>query len=121
MTILLSALRLLHYAALAYGMLGWLVPSTAALVVYLIYLPLIVLQWWLNHDTCVLDSLHSRLSTGAWRAPAANPDEGQFIRNLVARVFGADLGPSGASRLTYGLLGLFFLLGVLHLAWRMNA
>lgn len=118
MSLLIAVLRTLHYAALAYGMLGWLIPDRTALIVYLVFLPLIVLQWLLNKDSCLLDNLESWLRHGRFRARDANPDEGSFIANLIERALGIRMTPAGVSRLVYGLMGIFFALGAAHLVLR---
>ncbi len=118
MNALIAGLRIVHYAALAFGALGWLIPSTPVLIAYLVFLPAIALQWRLNQDSCLLDNVESWLRHGRFRAPGTNPDEGAFVANLIHRVFGVRLTRAGADRLIYGLMMAFFILGAAHLAWR---
>lgn len=116
--LVVASLRLAHYAALGFGLIGWAIPVKGVLVAYLIFLPLVALQWRLNRDACVLDNVESWLRHGRFRAGDANPDEGSFIANLIARVLGLRLTPRAVSRLVYGLMAILFTLGAAHLAWR---
>lgn len=114
----LPPLRVIHYAVLGYGCVGWVVPDDGWLVFYLVFLPACALQWRLNRDTCILNNVETWLVTGRWRAPEANPEEGGFIPAVVERVFGHRLDAAGTARLTYGLMALFGLLAAVHLVLR---
>ena len=54
--------------------------------------PLVVLQWQLNRDSCVLNNLECLIRTGRWRNPE-NPEEGAFLLELVRRVTGLEHRP----------------------------
>ena len=118
MTALIPVLRAIHYAALAFGAAGWAIPVKGVLIVYLIFLPALAIQWRLNQDSCLLDNLESWLRHGRFRAGPANPNEGAFLANLVHRVFAIRVHEPLASQLIYIAMGVFFLLGAVHLAWR---
>lgn len=114
---LIAVLTALHYAVLAWGLLGWLVPDEAWLWAYLIGAPLIAVQWLLNRNTCVLNNIEGWLRTGRWRNPE-HAQEGGFIAHIVERALGIRLSPSAVNFLSYGLLGLFWMLALAHLWWR---
>jgi len=112
----IALLRIVHYAALGFGLVGWAIPHRGVLIVYLVFLPLVVLQWLVNRDACLLDNVESWLRHGRFRSAGANPDEGAFIANLIARVTGYRMTPRGVSWLVYGLMVVLFLAGAGHLA-----
>ncbi len=118
MTALIPVLRAVHYAALAFGALGWAIPVKAVLIAYLVFLPALAVQWRLNRDSCLLDNLESWLKHGRFRAGAANPNEGAFLANLVHRLFGIRVLEPLASRLIYIAMAILFAFGAFHLAWR---
>ncbi len=118
MNLVVAILRVIHYAALAFGAVGWMIPSKPVLIVYLVFLMLLVLQWRLNKDSCLLDNAESWLRHGRFRAGAANPNEGSFLANVVHQVFGIRVHEPLASRLIYIVMGVFFVFGAIHLAWR---
>lgn len=115
---IIATLRLVHYAALAFGALGWLVPVKGVLITYLAFMVALVVQWWLNKDSCLLDNAESWLKHGRFRAGEANPNEGSFLANVVHQVFGIRVHEPLASRLIYIVMAIFFIFGALHLAWR---
>ncbi len=118
MNTLIAGLRAVHYAALAFGAIGWLIPVKGVLIAYLVFLTLLVVQWRLNRDSCLLDNAESWLRHGQFRAGPANPNEGAFLANLVHRVFGIMVHEPLASRLIYIVMAVFFIFGAIHLAWR---
>lgn len=115
---LIAVLRIVHYAALAFGALGWLIPVNSVHIVYLIFMPLLCIQWQLNKDSCLLDNAESWLRHGRFRAGEANPNEGSFLANLVHRAFGIRVVEPMASHLIYIAMGIFFVFGAIHLAGR---
>ena len=50
-----------HVVALLFIVLGWANPARGGLLAYLIFLPLMVLHWKLNRDTCILNSIENWL------------------------------------------------------------
>ena len=118
MNAIIVVLRVVHYAALAFGALGWLIPVKGVLIAYLAFMALLVVQWRLNRDSCLLDNAESWLRHGRFRAGRDNPNEGAFLANLVHRVCGIMVHEPLASRLIYIVMAVFFVFGALHLAWR---
>ena len=98
-----------HLGVSAYILFGWIVPSASALMFYLLLLPVVAMQWMVNHSSCVINSLESFLRTGRWR-DASNPEEGRFVSMIVYWLFGIALRRSHTDILCYTLLmGLWFL------------
>jgi hypothetical protein len=94
--------------------LGWLIPSRAALFFYLSLLPVIVVQWWFNKNSCLLNNVESFLRSGRWRS-TANPEEGAWLGTLARSLLGIQPTPLQVEIFTYAVMALFWLLGFGHL------
>jgi hypothetical protein len=105
----------LHVAVFLFIALGWTLPARPALLAYLVFLPLVVLHWRLNRGACMLNNLENWLRHRRWRV-ANNPEEGAWLRTLLAAATGMSLSPAAMDRLIYGAMGLFWLLGIVHFA-----
>ncbi len=114
-TVTAGGIALLHYSLIPVMLLAWMVPSSTVLIAHLIAVPLLVLQWRLNGDVCLLNNVESWLRRGRWR-DKADPDQGQWIRGIVARLTGIQLGPRGVSILVNSLLALSWSFSWVHLA-----
>lgn len=110
---LAASCHAVHLAIVAYAVFGWLVPERDALLAYLIILPLFIVQWRLNCDSCVLNNLESWLISRRWRNPA-NVAEGGFLIEALDRHVGIRLTAAQTNALTYALLALCWLLGLGH-------
>ncbi|HEX3664066.1 MAG TPA: hypothetical protein VHU23_02405 [Rhizomicrobium sp.] len=71
-----------HVLPLLYVLGGWAAPWHAALIVYLVFLPVMFLQWRLNSGSCVLNNMESLIRTGRWRDPR-NREEGAWLRTMI--------------------------------------
>ena len=109
------AFFLFHLAVCLYIVLGWLIPSTTALVFYLALLPLIAMQWQVNRGSCVIDNLESVVRTGRWRDPGRGA-EGKFLSLIVFLVFGLQGRPAHMDLISYGGLLVLWLLAFRHLS-----
>ena len=105
----------LHVAVFLFIALGWALRPI--LLFYLIFLPLVVLHWRLNRGACLLNNVENWLRHRRWRAPAENPEEGAWLRTLLASATGITLSPAAMDRLIYGAMALFWLLGWVHFAY----
>jgi hypothetical protein len=110
----LIAVQCLHYAILAWGLAGWLIPANGWLVAYLIAMPLLAVQWRLNGGVCVLNNLESWIATGRWR-DESDPNQGGFFAGLIERVTGSRPTAFAVNILSYGLLAMFWVLAAIHL------
>ena len=106
---------LIHLAVLVGVVLGWLFPARPWLILYLIFLPLMVIHWKLNRDACILNNLENWLRHRRWRAPESNREEGAWLRTLIGDVTGIRLTRAVMDAIIYGAMGLFWLLGLAHL------
>jgi hypothetical protein len=102
----------LHIAFLLFIVAGWAIPLRAALVVYMVFLPLLVLHWKLNRDACILNNLENWLRHRVWRAPERNPEEGAWLRTLIQSLTGIALTRLQMDLISYAALAIFW-----GLAW----
>ena len=105
---------LIHLAVLMGVVLGWALPGRGWLVFYLVFLPVMVLHWKLNDDACILNNLENWLRHRRWRALEINPEEGAWLRTLLADATGIRLTPARMDGVIYGAIALFWLLGLAH-------
>lgn len=85
--LIINVLQTLHWFVVGYSLLGWLANSKLLLTVYLIYLPALMIQWFFNKNSCVINNIESKLKTGNWRIEG-NPEEGGFVKTALLRIFG---------------------------------
>ena len=107
---------LVHVAVLIYVVLGWAMPSRAWLLVYLFFLPAMMLHWKLNRGACILNNLENWLRIRRWRAPESNREEGAWLRTLLADTTGIGLSPGQMDMVIYGAVALFWLLALARLS-----
>jgi len=107
---------LVHIAVLIYVVLGWSVPARGWLLLYLAFLPAMVLHWKANRDACILNNLENWLRFRRWRAAGSNREEGAWLRTLLADTTGVALSRARMDAVIYGAVGLFWLLALAHLA-----
>ena len=103
----------LHFAVMIYIVTGFLIPLRAILAFYLVFLPLVTVQWWFNKNSCVLNNLESFIRTGSWRH-AGNPEEGAWLLNLARDALGLDAKPWQVDVFTYCVMVTLWLLGAWH-------
>ncbi len=111
----LSALHWAHWGALGYACFGWLIPDATALWVHMGFVFATLLQWLVNRDTCILDSIRSWLMTGAWRAKSVNPEEGRWIASQLERLIRRPVPTFVANIVIYVMIFVLGLLSWLHL------
>jgi len=72
-------MRISHTFILTFVVMGCLFPQRSILVTHVIFIPLMVLQWVLNKDRCVLTQWEHRLRN----APASEREEEDgFVKSL---------------------------------------
>jgi len=106
---------LLHLAVCLYILTGWAVSSAPALMFYLVFLPVVAMQWMVNHSSCVINNLETFLRTGHWR-DASNLEEGRFVSMLLSWLFGMRPGQAQLDFLCYGMLFALWLFAFAHLS-----
>ena len=105
----------LHVGVLLFIVAGWALPGRAALIVYLVFLPLVMAQWKLNQGACVLNNLENRLRHGRWRAPERNAEEGAWFRSLVESLSGIAFSRKVMDTIIHAAMALFWALAWAHL------
>ena len=102
---------LLHIAILVYILIGWALPAGVGF--YLVFLPLMVLHWRLNQNSCALNNLESLIRSGRWRDPR-NVEEGAWLKALIRAAIGVDLSVQQTDLISYVLLVGLWGLGLWH-------
>lgn len=105
----------LHFAILLGIVGGWLLPWHSALVIYLVFVPLMVMQWQFNAQSCVLNNIEGWLRTGKWRNKEVNPEEGAWLLTLVTNATGLKVTAFQIDLLTNVGLAALWLLAFAHL------
>jgi hypothetical protein len=103
-----------HFVTMGYIVTGWAYPIRPLLWFYVFFIPLVVLQWRVNKNSCVLNNLESLIRTGRWRNPQ-NKEEGGWFFTLVQEKLGLKVTHLAVDIFIYSLMGLFFGLGLSHL------
>jgi len=111
---------LAHLLVSAYVLLGWIIPSPAALLFYMVLLPAIAAQWHINRGCCVINNLESWLRSGRGRDPG-NREEGAFLLMLSNWLFRVRPHPVLLDRFSYSTVFVLWLVAFLHLSWRAMA
>jgi hypothetical protein len=104
----------LHFAVMITIVAGWAVPWHPFLVFYLVLLPLMVLTWQLNKNSCVLNNIESFMRYGTWRAEQ-NAEEGAWLLTLIKNVTGVTLAVWQVDAITYSILAMLWLAGLSHI------
>lgn len=84
---LILFLKVFHWVLVGFALLGWMATSEPWLLAYLIYVPLMVIQWSFNENSCIVNNFETWLLTGRWRNEY-NPEEGAFVRTTLVRALG---------------------------------
>ena len=104
----------LHLAVMLLILGGWAGPR-AGLIGYMIFLPLVVLHWKLNRNTCILNNLENWLRLRRWPAPERNAEEGAWLRTLLRRLTGLALSRGQMDAIIYAAMAGFWLLALARL------
>ena len=105
-----------HLAIGAYILFGWLVSPVPALTLYLVLLPALAAQWYVNRGSCVMNNFESWLRSGRWRDPG-NREEGGWLLMLCQWLFRARPHPTVLVRFSYATVLVLWLLAASRLSW----
>ena len=83
--------------------MGWAIPHRRVLKIYLYFVPIMIIQWWINSGTCVLTNIEYALK--GIEAPKSE-QQGAFIKKILGVIF--DTIPSDQAI----QIGLYILLGI---------
>jgi hypothetical protein len=109
-----------HILISAYIIFGWILSPTPALIFYLVLLPALAAQWYVNRGSCVINNIESWLRSGRWRDPK-NPEEGGFVLMICQWLFGVRPHPVVVDRLCYATVFILWLLAVSRFSWSVAA
>ena len=76
------AMFLVHAATVGYVASGWTAETRESLGIYLVLLPLIVLQWLVNGGSSLVSNIESFARTRRWR-DTNNGLEGAFFQSVL--------------------------------------
>jgi hypothetical protein len=107
--ILVSSLRGIHNAVLIFVIFGWALPFDSIRLFHLIFLPLMILQWWINQGTCYLTNIENWI---LGKKIAKSDQDSQFIRSLISKITHKQ-----PTRKQMGLI----IYGVVVLSWSLSA
>lgn len=79
-----STLKVLHLAILLFTLIGWLLPQNL-LLVYLVWIPMMFIQWQFNQGTCILTNIENWL---LGEKQQKQEQQGQFIKSLWQQICG---------------------------------
>jgi hypothetical protein len=105
-----------HLAIGAYILFGWLISPAPALTIYLLLLPAMATQWYVNRGSCVMNNIESWLRSGRWRDPR-NREEGGFLLMLCQWLFRARPHPVVLDRFSYAAVLVLWLLAASRFSW----
>lgn len=105
-----------HLVVGAYICLGWFLSSPETLPFYLLLLPAVMTQWYVNQGSCVMNNIESWLRSGRWRDPS-NPEEAGFLLMLSQWMFGIRPHPAVLDRFSYAAILILWLLAASRLSW----
>jgi hypothetical protein len=109
------SLFVFHVLVGLYLTLGWLVPVTMALALYMVVLPVIAGQWLINKGSCVLNNFETWLRHGRWR-DERNPEEGGWLAMLAHWLFRWKPSRKTLGALSYASVAALWLLAFGHLS-----
>jgi hypothetical protein len=105
-----------HLVVGLYICLGWFLSAPWMLPFYLLLLPAIMTQWYVNQGSCVMNNIESWLRSGRWRDPN-NPEEGGFLLMLSQWMFGIRPHPVVLDRLSYAAVFVLWVLAASRFSW----
>ena len=110
---LVSILTTLHWLMVLYALIGWAwPPGDAWRWVYAIYIPGIMVQWWVNKGVCIINNIENLVLYGKWRNPTENPAEGAFVLSNIERLTGLKVSYLAYNVFLHILLTGFWLLNL---------
>ena len=79
------ALFMVHAAIVGYVVAGWTAQTRLGLFIYLMLLPMVVLQWLVNGGSSVVSNIESLKRTGHWRDAEQGLD-GAFFQSVLGSI-----------------------------------
>ena len=107
----------LHMALVIFVLVGWLIPVTTLLQLHIAFVPLLVVTWALNGNSCPLNNMETLLTKGVWRDDT-NREEGSFLVVVVEKYLGLHPTQRQMDLVTYALMAVAWALSLAHLSFR---
>lgn len=115
--LLSTACHSLHLGFVVFVLVGWLVPVTSILQLHIAFVPLLVVTWALNENSCPLNNIETWLTKGAWRDDT-NREEGSFLVVAVETYLKLHPTQRQMDMITYALMAVAWTLSLVHLSFR---
>lgn len=96
---------------------AWLLPVTAILQAHIAFVPLLVVTWALNGNSCPLNNIETWLTKGTWRDDM-NREEGSFLVVAVETYLKLHPTQRQMDMITYALMAVAWSLSLAHLSYR---
>ena len=72
---------LIHLASVGFVLFGWAAPLETVLYVHLAFIPLLIVQWKFNDETCLLTNLENYLLD---TKKSKSEQDGEFTKKLLS-------------------------------------
>jgi hypothetical protein len=103
----------IHFAIVAYMSIGWLANSRIGLFIYVLLVPLIMMQWLFNLGSSIVSNIESLATTGRWRNPD-NEYEGHLFQALFRKV-GLDLSQAQVCTMLVLVMAMFWMVAIFRM------
>lgn len=110
-TIPVLAVRASHYAILFFIMLGWAFAQKGILIFHMVMIPLVILQWKINHGRCLLTDLEHHLMPTE-EDQTDNESEG-FVARILRTLFKIELTPTQLMNFIYAVMAVSFIISLI--------
>lgn len=102
--LIVRLIHFLHWAIIAFVVLGWLIPFESILWIHIFVIPALVIHWQTNKGRCVLTQIEDRLKRP--EDLTAAEEEESFIRKAFRNYLGIKLTDQSLKVLIYTAMGL---------------
>jgi hypothetical protein len=106
--------HILHWAVLAFVLVGWALPWKLALWFHALLIPALVVHWLTNDHRCVLTEMEEKFKASA-KAPERPPNEESFTGYIIRKLTGKTLSEKALAGVSYGVMKVVWILTVLRL------
>jgi len=111
---LIGLIRAIHYLIVIFALVGWAIPWRPATFAHALQVPLMVLHWWTNTNTCFLTNLENRLRRRDEQEKTKVNQE-FFIKGILDRLLPCKLSKPTIDMMIYIVLALVWSLSLWQL------
>ena len=79
---LVLIIRFIHLFSLLFVIFAWLLPYRLATIIHLFFVPLMIVQWKLNQNRCLLTDLENYLDN-----TSVQQEPGGFIKSILKKFY----------------------------------